>query len=71
MHTYFYELAGNNAKELLAGLEQSLKQLSYVASTRLLKSLDQEELYLLVVEASQTPLQDFPQGLRIWSFSLA
>jgi hypothetical protein len=69
MNTYFYELSGDRAKEGLQELEQVLKKLDVVMSTRLLASLEDSGLYLLIVEASQKPNLDLPSRLRVWSFT--
>ncbi len=69
MNTYFYELSGENAKEVLQGLEQALKKLDFVLNKRLLVSLEETGLYLLIVEAAQKPDLDLPLGLRVWSFT--
>lgn len=69
MNTYFYELSGEAAKETLLRLEIELKKMPQVSATRLLISLEQEGLFLLVVEASKKPQLSLPKALRVWSFT--
>ncbi|MCA9839447.1 MAG: hypothetical protein KC422_21235 [Trueperaceae bacterium] len=69
MNVYFYELNSKTARADLAALEQSLKSSPSVVSTRLLQSLEQEGLFLLIVEAKEKPALLLPENCRVWSFT--
>jgi hypothetical protein len=68
MQVYFFECAGEDAKEMLKILQERLESLPTIHSTRLLKNTKQAQLFLLVVEASEEPHVEVPQGARVWSF---
>jgi hypothetical protein len=70
MQVYFYECAGEDAKEKLETLKQTLEHLSSIHSTKLLKNTRQANLFLLVVETSEEPHIEMPQGTRVWSFEM-
>jgi hypothetical protein len=69
MQVYFYECTGEDAKEKLETLQQTLEQLSFIQSTKLLKNTKQADLFLLVVEASEEPHIETPEGTRVWTFT--
>jgi hypothetical protein len=68
MQVYFFECAGENAKEKLNILQSQLEPLAAIHSTRLLKNSKQVNLFLLVVEASEEPHVSLPEEIRVWVF---
>jgi hypothetical protein len=68
-YVYFFELSGEGAREELEHLQEKLEHFSFVHSTKLLKNSKQEDLFLLVVEASEEPHIKTPQGIRVWTFT--
>jgi hypothetical protein len=68
MQVYFFECAGEDALIKLETLKEKLAHLSFVHSTKLLKSTKQADLFLLVIEASEEPHIEMPQGTRVWTF---
>jgi hypothetical protein len=65
--TLFYELADSNAKARLTALQNQLEQSPQVMSARLLESLEQAGLYLLIIEAHSQP-EVALAGARVWVF---
>jgi hypothetical protein len=65
---YFFEASGEGARERLRHLKEKLEHLPTVHSTKLLKNTSQPDLFLLVVEASEEPHIETPEGTRVWSF---
>jgi hypothetical protein len=65
---YFFEASGEGARERLRQLKEKLEHLPTVHSTKLLKNTSQPDLFLLVVEASEEPHIETPEGTRVWSF---
>jgi hypothetical protein len=65
---YFFESSGEGARERLETLKEKLEHFSFVHSTKLLKNTKQTDLFLLVVEASEEPHIEIPQGARVWAF---
>jgi hypothetical protein len=68
MRVYFFECVGRDAFQKLETLEQSLETAPFVHSLKLLKSSQQPDLYLLVVEASEEAHIDAPENTRVWTF---
>jgi hypothetical protein len=66
MEVTFIELRGNGARAALQGV---LEQLEGTESTTLLKSKDEDELYLLVCRHRGELRADWPPGARVWRFS--
>jgi hypothetical protein len=68
MQVYFFECAGEGAKEKLNILQSQLEPLPTIHSMRLLKNTKQAHLFLLVVEASEEPHVSLPEEIRVWAF---
>jgi hypothetical protein len=69
MQFYFFEGAGKDAFDKLEALRQRLESLPFIHSTNLLKNTNQSDLYLLVVETSEEPHIEAPEGVRVWTFT--
>jgi hypothetical protein len=68
MQVYFFECAGEDALIKLETLQQTLETLSFIHATKFLKNTKQADLFLLVVEASEEPHIEVPEGTRVWTF---
>ncbi len=69
MLVHFFELSGLQAKEQLRDFRDRVASLEGITSLELLESLEQPNLFLLVIK-SLTPLDlNPPLGTRAWIFS--
>ena len=69
MHTVFFERSGDDAREILAAFRAELLNASGCEEVKLLESVQQAELYLLVStwrEHSEPP--PAPTGTKLWRF---
>jgi hypothetical protein len=64
---YFFELSGSQAQTTLQTFEQKLRDYK-VVSSELLQSLEQPDLFLLVVRTDAGLSIVPPQGTRVWKF---
>jgi hypothetical protein len=62
---HFLERAGADAYAVLARLRDDLQRSG--ASVRLLRSLERDDLWLLIAEGAALP--DVPEGTRTWRFA--
>jgi hypothetical protein len=68
-HVHFVELAGAHAPAALE--DQAERWRSHGVRTRLLRSAEQEGLWLLVGEADTPPPATAVEGARVWRFERA
>jgi hypothetical protein len=64
----FYECQGPQAEMILVGLAEALTSSVPSSDTQLLKSTDQENLYLLIIRGSPPSNIDLPVSVRTWTF---
>jgi hypothetical protein len=67
-HTTFVELTAADAEQTLLGLAVQLEQLEEVSNCHLLKSSEQQDLWLLLCQSSSRLELELPKQARLWRF---
>jgi hypothetical protein len=65
---YFFECAGEKARERLERLRQDFIQSASITSPKLLKNTKQADLFLLVVETSEELHVHTLEDMKVWTF---